>query len=256
MGKWLVGCSVVFLVVLVLLVLIGFFLFREMQEIGESVADAGSQLEKLDERYPFERPEGGLLEADRFARFLEARRLVAEEAQVFLDEMSEGSWIRKISTGFRGFQRMLPTFIAALEKAEISSAEYHFCGSEVMYALRYTEQPEVASRHPEFAGIREAHRELLRKLENIDFEGPWNYVFQIAPDRLAVPEPNVDLIGRNADALAATSKALLVEQFLQDQFLERAKKEGAASRGDAGGETVPAGQGEPSAPGEGPGRGE
>jgi hypothetical protein len=229
MGKWLVGCSVVFLIVLVILLLIGFLLFREMKEIGDTVAEASTRLQQLEEQYPFERPDGGLIDENRFTRFLEARRLVAGEAKGFIEEMQQGSVLRQISTGLRGFQQMLPAFGEALDTARMSAPEYRFYGFEMMYALRYSEQPEVAEKYPELRTLSDEHEDLLRKLEDFDFEGAWNLVFRIDPYRLVVPEENLEVMVRHAGEIGETVDAVLVEQFFLEKVFEStpAVEEGA-----------------------------
>jgi len=217
MGKWLVGCTVVLLLVLGFVVLLGTVVYREVRHIGDSFEGASAKFEEISKLYPFTPPSDGVMDEAGFVRFLEARRAVADEARKFLEEIRRGSVIRRISTGLKAFRAIAPAVAGALESAKMPLEAYRFFATETMYVLRASAREDLAARYPALAAARAAHERLVASTDEIQTSGGWRFVFRIDPRRLVVPERNLEIVARHADEVAATADAVLVEDFLAER---------------------------------------
>jgi len=221
MGKWLIGCAVLALLVIGLLAVAGFFVFREIGDIGESMKEANDRLDRIAQEHPFERPEDGLLDRDRVVLFLDARGKLATWVDEFATSMQEGSVFKKIRSAVGFIQDALPVFATALEEAGMSRNEYEFIAEEAAYVFQYAGRKEVAAEFPQLIEAREARDEALQTVENIDIDsqesggdGGISPLTSIDPYRLDVPRHNVEIVASLADRFRETAKATAFEEFL------------------------------------------
>ena len=225
MGKWLIGCGVLVALVIGLLVAVFFVVKSEVQEFTDAAGEASTRLEEVKEKYPFTRPDEGVMSEDRLLVFLQAR----EKLSVFVEEQVEslekgGNWFAKARKVAGAFQEFMPALADALGEAGMSPAEYAFISREIAYCIQYARRDEVLTEFPQMAelhgmpgseedgeGDDDPFASIRTQSEN---DAVLSSISMIDPYRLIVPRENLEIVARNTLRIRQTMTIDFIDEIL------------------------------------------
>lgn len=233
MRFWLIGCGSLLVIVIVLGV-VGYKYVKDATlEFKDDLEFVLGEYSALDLDFPFEKPQGGLLSADDYARFTRCRTILLDDLNEYFDEFEgeETPWKRKISLVVNMAPELGRFHVAALRKAGLSPSAYEWYVNHTFLVLRYAEHPEAP----------EGLKELRCDIENLSWEdnpfpdgpdesfaggkddsfaGGKDGLDEILPQVDAIyirlPQENIDALLANADALRKTERVI----FFDIVFLE------------------------------------
>lgn len=183
-------------VIAVILIIAVFFLLRKAKNVVEDYADAFGaspqmikEAKSLNEQYPFQEPENGVITEEQLQRFIEVKK---EFAQTVKDHQAELQAMENSElegeSGFREFRQTLKVladirrdFLEALKKHHMSPKEYRFLTEQVyeLYfgslienipydSLNVSASPNELN--PQNVELLNKHRKQLQEVETLGFE--------------------------------------------------------------------------------------
>ncbi len=225
MGKWLIGCTVVFLLVVGLIVALGFVVFREAGDFADKMEEGQERLEEVTEKYTWSRPEDGILDEERVDAFLEGRVELSEWLDEKVERIENGGFLDQIRGAVSLIQEFQPEFARVLEERRMSPAEYAFHAQEIALVIQYAGRDEVLEEFPQMGDLRSDQAKSLEDGESAfqfgdDSQqgGGWGYLSSIPPDRLTVPRKNLEIVAARTEVLQQSMSVIFVEQFVVDGF--------------------------------------
>lgn len=237
MKPLLIGCSVVFLLGIVGVVLAGFLFFGNVKDFVEDFEESGDRFTQLEKDFPFQPPEGWAIDPARFEVYLACRQGVfdlVEQAESDLDQ--EPGWkkpVRSLSI----FPDVIHQTAQVLTRNEMSLTEYRWYDLEVVLVVEKSsleeelreqvvprgelaeadstaEKSEMGSKEDRFwREVRDAF-----DLEEFDGGGAsvsWKMEqnqgldldeMRIDARRVLIPEVNTELVRQYRDQLLETAK--------------------------------------------------
>ena len=221
MRYWLIGCGSLLLIVIVLGV-IGYNWFKDFAEEMQAVV---VECEALNDEFPFEKPEDGVITKDFFSAYIACRRGLLDDFDGYIADLEndDTSFTKKVSMGVNMFSAMGGAFTASLRTQAMSPNAYEWLVSQTFLAIKYAEREDAP----------EELKQLHRALEAV-FDGRANddgevkvsvggastgktlkeILPNLDPNNISMPEENLAIIVENADALTETKNIFILDHVL------------------------------------------
>ncbi|MFC1736771.1 hypothetical protein ACFL1X_11690 [Candidatus Hydrogenedentota bacterium] len=134
MKKFLIGCGVILLVLLVIVGLVSWKLYQLATETLQEAAEIAKEGQTLDKDFPFTPEQGQLLTAERLDAWLETRNKLAIRFSQVEDSLKDGG-IGVILKFREELFEVVSEHIAALRTVSMSVDEYMWITAQVLGAL-------------------------------------------------------------------------------------------------------------------------
>ncbi len=228
MRYWLIGCGSLLVIVIVL----GVIGFKYIKGITEDVQAVVAECEELNNEFPFEKSEDGIISKDSYATFIACRRDLRNDFDDYIADLEDddASFTKKFSLSVNMISVMGEAFIAALRAQAISPDTYEWFVSQTFLAIKYAEREDAPEELKELYGELETvfgRREKDNGNVTVTVGGnsTGKTLKEILPNLdssyINIPEENLAVIIDNADALAETKNIFIFDHLL----LEMMKKD-------------------------------
>lgn len=224
MSKWVVGCLIAVLLCVGAVGAVLYFFISQSRQVAEEMERVGAEYAELNAKHPFQPPADGLLDAERYRRFLEVRGLAARVVREVLGTFKEKGVMDKMRAAFSVGPEVGKAHVDALTSATMSLNEYRFYADEFYLVLRENASREPARQDPALSELYDAmkkYRENMTRMQDQKGgEGFVDLLEEVAPGRLNVPEPNRELVARHKQPAVEA-----VDAYFLDFGLRRFRKE-------------------------------
>lgn len=134
MKNVLIGCGVVLALVIIVVVVLGYFGFKVFKGVGEEVQQVQEGFAKLDSMYVFVAPQDGLITSRQYDKWIQIRQHMAPSIASF-DTIVENFSFKTLSRLKEHSMTMMLRMHSELETAQISPEEYTWVSRQIIGAL-------------------------------------------------------------------------------------------------------------------------
>jgi len=239
MRFWLIGCGSLAIIVIIFGV-VGFKCVRDtFLDVRDDISFIVNEYKALDQEFPFEKPEDGILSSDEYARFTRCRTILLADLDAYFDKLEgeETSWRKKISLMVGMPSEIGRSHVEALREACLSPSAYEWFVNHTFLVLRYADHRDAP----------EDLKALKRDLEGLSWKdnpfaeergdtfsddtvGLDNILPPIDPVFIRLPKENVEAVLAHADTLRKTGRVIYFDAtFLEMSIHTQDQENGAGS---------------------------
>lgn len=246
MKKFLIGCGVLFLIVVVCVVGCVTYAGVKMHRFGKAIQSAQVELEQVERDFPFAEPAPGTaMDADRFDDYLAVRRQAIDrvmEVKLLAAMVQSADTNQPPDVGLGDvfgmlgeIPKLMSSFARILRTQEMSAAEYAWHTRETFKAIgagERTGDEEFSALWDELMiSVNQAQQAINQQtdpnLRNINLQAQVNEA-----ETASVPLGNIDLVRAHLDEFAEGPMMLVIEMVLLEAVRAKGLQGGApAQRG-------------------------
>ncbi len=236
MKKLLIGCSVVFLIIAVLMFAGGYYGYKKVLEpIYTTSKILVESYERVNEDFPFERPASGLMEEGRYEKFLSVRNALAESGRKMLERLEEldsaegeVSFIDKLKQAkglFEAIRDLGMNHVEQLRQEGMSAKEYVWHARvQLATIIHAAEEGRLQEEAPEAASLVEFINSSSKRLENLSQQGQgdldikvnggkqWSQNLRL--EEIPLQDENLELIVKYQDEVTRYKNAFIADMFV------------------------------------------
>ena len=254
MKKFLIGCGVVTLLVIVLFVGVLVFIGVKAKQTMAAYEQAADKVHQVQVDYPFDPPEDLAMSPDRFEAYLNVRdrtidrftqigvvsEMIAASQEKRKPDVSAGDMIGLISK----FPPAIEDIAQILRTDEMSPAEYGYYSHTTLVTIKRAaddgneEMADLWENLMEMAdGIDSELRNNQNANVNVDLDRALRKI-----EGLQVPDQNVQLILQPREELESKPMAIMLELVIQEAYQDWQRQQRSAARQQGSGDLEPAGE--------------
>ncbi|MCB2155275.1 hypothetical protein KQI84_10330 [bacterium] len=231
MKKFLIGCGVLALLLIVLAVGLAVFVGVKIKGMANAYEQAANEIHQVQEDYPFDAPEDRSMDPDRFEAYLIVRDKTVDR---FLQIPAIGEIVaaaqekRKADLSFGDVVSLAMTKLPPamsdvaliMREQEMSPIEFNYYSETTLLTIKYA----ADNGNEEMIDLWENLTEMIYKVDD-ELRNNQNADVNINLDRAlrdlddsGIPQANIDMILQHRDKLEERPMVIVIEMVIREAF--------------------------------------